>query len=300
MKRVALVVIVVIAAAVLGMYARGRVHGFNHVAGADDQSGQVRDEIRKSFTLQPGARVEVQGINGKVDVQTSDTKTADVYVLRTGNSSDDLGRREVIVEQTSDGLLIRGKLARPPGFWDHLKHLFHDNPTEDVTIKAPRQIALSLRGINGKVTAGDIEGALEAKGINGRVELGQANQSVEISGINGNISVALNKLGSRGARVSGVNGGVELRLANGLNADLSANGMNGSVRSEISDVTVDKEQFGSHYSARIGSGGVPITINGINGNVRLTRAESASTSMPADKNSSGQKPSSVPAPKSEQ
>jgi len=57
MKRVALVVIVVIAAAVLGMYVRGRVHGFNHVAGADDQSGQVRDEIRKSFTLQPGARV---------------------------------------------------------------------------------------------------------------------------------------------------------------------------------------------------------------------------------------------------
>ena len=299
MKRIAIIVIVVIAAAVLGMYARGRVHGFSHVAGAD-QSGQVRDEIRKSFTLRPGARVEVQGINGKVDVQTSDTRTADVYVLRTASSSDDLNRREVILEQTSDGLLIRAKQVSRPGFWDHLKHLFHDNPTEDVTIKAPRQIALSLRGINGKVTAGDIEGALEAKGINGRVELGQANQSVEISGINGNISVALNKLGSRGARVSGVNGGVELRLANGLNADLSANGMNGSVRSEISEVTIDKEQFGSHYSARIGSGGVPITINGINGNVRLTRAESASTSMPTDKNSSRQKPLSVPASKSEQ
>jgi hypothetical protein len=53
--------------------------------------------------------------------------------------------------------------------------------------------------------------------------------------------------------------------------------MNGSVRSETSDVTVDKEQYGSHYSAKIGNGGSPITISGINGNVRLTRTMVAAT-----------------------
>ena len=54
--------------------------------------------------------------------------------------------------------------------------------------------------------------------------------------------------------------------------------MNGNVRSEIPEVTVDKEEPGSRYSARIGSGGAPITISGINGNVRLTRGESPADS----------------------
>ena len=85
----------------------------------------------------------------------------------------------------------------------------------------------------------------------------------------------------RGVRVSGVNGGIELRLANGLNADLTAKGMNGNVRSEIPEVTVDKEEFGHSYSARIGSGGAPITISGINGNVRLIRGDSTATNSAA-------------------
>ena len=273
MKRVAIVVILVVAAAILGMWrAGGGVRqGLGRAVGMSNDSpqGEARDEIRKSFELSPGARVEVQGINGKVEITTSETKTAEVYVLRTARSQDALSRREVIVEQTANGLLVKSRQARHPGFWEHL---FGRNPKEEVTIKAPRNIALALKGINGQVTTGDIDGPLEAKGINGRVELGQANDSAEISGINGNISVGLTRLGDRGVRVNGVNGRIELKLASGLNADLTASGMNGNVRSEIPDVTVDKDPFGSHYSAHIGSGGAPIIIKGINGSVRLTRA----------------------------
>jgi DUF4097 and DUF4098 domain-containing protein YvlB len=284
MKRVLIVILLVIAAAVLGLWrsSGGVRQGLSRAVGASDSSqDDARDEIRKSFELQPGARVEVQGINGKVEITTSDTKTAEVYVLRTAKSRDALSRREVTVEQTANGLLVKARQARHPGFWDHL---FGNRPNEEVTIRAPRQIALALKGINGRVTSGDIDGPLEAKGINGRVELGQAIESAEISGINGNLSVLLNKLGDRGARVSGVNGRIELKLASGLNADLTASGINGNIRSETPDVTVEKDQFGSHYSANIGSGGAPITIKGINGSVRLTRAAvtAASTEKSAD------------------
>ena len=131
---------------------------------------------------------------------------------------------------------------------------------------------MALKGINGRVTTGDIDGAIEAKGINGRVELGQFSDSAEVNGINGDVSLVVGHLGSKGAHLSGINGAIELKLPSGLNADLAAHGMNGSVRSELPDVTVDKNEFGSRYSARIGTGGAPIEISGINGNVRLTRA----------------------------
>ncbi|MDX6530138.1 MAG: hypothetical protein QOH41_2428 [Blastocatellia bacterium] len=297
MKRVLIVVILVVGAATLGLWrSHGGVRGLSKAAGmSEDSQGEARDEIRKSFELQPGARLEVQGINGKVDIQTSDTKTAEVYVLRTAKNSGSLTRREVIIEQTATGLLVRGRDARHAGFWEHL---FGSNLNEEVTIKAPRQIALALKGINGRVTTGDIDGTLEAKGINGRIELGQAGVWAEISGINGSIAVGLKQLGERGASISSVNGGIELRLANGLNADLTARGMNGNVRSEIADVTVDKEEPGSRYSAHIGTGGAPITLSGINGNVRLTRDPAASSAANEKKPASEKAAKSAPDVKS--
>lgn len=277
MKRVAIVAVLVLAAAALGLWrSNGGVRqGLSRVVGAAgrEEQGDLKEEIRKTFELQPGARVEITGINGKVDVETSDTKTAEVYVLRTAGSRDAMNRREVTVEQTATGLIVKGRQISH-GFFEHL---FGTKANEDVTIRAPRAIVLAIRGVNGHVTSGDVDGAIEAKGINGKVELGAANDAAELTGINGNVSVGLNKLGNVGARVSGINGNIELRLGNELNADLIAKGMNGSVRSEISNVTVDKDEYGSHYTAKIGSGGSAITISGINGNVRLTRTVLAAT-----------------------
>jgi hypothetical protein len=87
----------------------------------------------------------------------------------------------------------------------------------------------------------------------------------------------LNSLTDTGARVSGVNGNIELKLAHGFNAQLTAKGMNGNVRSEIPGVTIEKDDHGSRYSARIGNGGPPLTFSGVNGNVRLTPANLVAT-----------------------
>ena len=270
MKRVLIVVVLIVCAAVLGLWrSHGGVRaGFNRVVGgsADAATAPTVDEVRKTFDLKPGEKVWIQGINGRVEIQTSDTKTAEVYVKRTGDNPNSLQRRQLIVEQNADGLLVRSRQVFN-GVWDHL---FGKDPKEEVTIKAPRDIALSLRGINARVYSGDVSGRLEINGLNGDAQMGQIGDSAELNGINGRIAVGLNKLSERGLHIHGVNGGVELRLAPGLNADLTANGMNGNVKSEIADVSVEKENW-SHYSARIGTGGPDIEISGVNGNVRLTR-----------------------------
>ena len=73
-----------------------------------------------------------------------------------------------------------------------------------------------------------------------------------------------------------------MRITDGLNADLEAHGMNGSVRSDIAEIVVDKSEHGHKYFAHIGTGGNPITVSGVNGNVRLTRATIASTTAVAE------------------
>jgi hypothetical protein len=290
MKRVLIVVALLVIAAVLGLWrSHGGVRaGLNRVVnGAGDSASQAAsgDEIRKTFELRPGERVWIQGINGRVEIQTSDTTTAEVYVKRTGDNANSLQRRQMIVEQNADGVLVRSKQVFS-GVWDHL---FGRDPKEEVIIKAPRQIALLFKGINGRVYSTDIDGSLELKGLNGRAELGQVSDSCTINGINGSVVVGLNKLGDRGAQIHGVNGGIELRLAPGLNADLTAKGMNGSVKSEIAEVTVEKTDW-SRYSARIGNGGPEIEIKGINGNVRLTRSDKPATASSDVNKSKAPKP----------
>jgi hypothetical protein len=280
MKRVLLVVALVIIAAVAGIvrsHTRISRDGLQFkVTPANQSSAEMRDEIRKSYELSPGAEVQVTGINGAVNVETSDTRTAEVYIVRTGHDTGALERRKIVVDSTPTSLTIHSQKG-DAGFWDRI---FGSNPTETVTLKLPRQISLAAKGINGAVLVGNLDGSIVVNGVNGKVEVGQASGSAEFGGINGNISVALQSLDRGGMRLRGINGNIELRLANTVNADLEARGMNGSVRSEVPEISVEKSDHGNKYFAHIGAGGNEIKVSGINGNVRLIRAI-ATAAVPA-------------------
>lgn len=272
-KRALAVILLIVAAAVAGTMTRSRrSDGSGGTSASGEQQQQPQSsETHESYKLQPGAEVLVKGINGKVEVITSDTDTAEISIQRNARSEEELSRREIIIEHTDSSLTVRGEHRKSggSGFWNFWKH--NNNGNEIVTLRLPRRIALTARGINGKVTVGEVEGDVAISGVNGKVEVSQTSASTEVSGVNGAVLVAVKQLGEHGLRVSGVNGRVELRLREGLNADLQANGMNGAVTSEMPDVVVQKDENRSSYSAHIGTGGTPITLSGINGGVKLTR-----------------------------
>ena len=283
MKRIILVVFLVVIAGVAGVvrsHSRGGSTWPLVINGHKQSAGDVRDEIRKSYELAPGTRVEVSGINGWVKIETSDSKTADIYIERSGASQEVLNRRKITIDNAPSGLIIRGE--KTDGSF--LSRMFGSSPTEHVTLKLPRQISLLTRGVNGSINVGEIDGAVEVHGINGKVDIAQASGSAEFNGINGNISVGLKQL-DRGVDVHGINGNIELRLGEGVNADLDAHGMNGKVTSDLPNVVVDKSHHGS-YSAQIGKGGTSISASGINGNIRLTRMMGASTETDESKSGS--------------
>lgn len=253
-------------AAIAGIVARSSSRAELTGFVSHHNSGDVRQEIRQSYELSPGARVEVAGINGPVKIETSDTKTAEVYIERTASSQEALDRRKVTVEADANGLRIRGE-KESNGFFSRI---FGDSAGERVTLKLPRQISLLAKGINGGLSASDIEGGAEVSGINGKVQIASTNGKTSFKGVNGSIVVGLKKIDVDGVTLSGINGNIELQLASSLNADFDAKGMNGRVISDLPNVTVDKSKRGTYW-ARIGSGGIGITAKGINGNIRLTR-----------------------------
>jgi hypothetical protein len=275
MKKIILVVLLLGIAGVAGVvrsHTKSGRSAWPLVINSDKQAASnVREEIRKSFQLDSGARVEVAGINGWVKIETSDSKTADVYIERFGESQEVLNRRKVIVEATAGTLTIRTEKVDS----NLLTRLFGSAPREQVTLRLPRQVSLIASGVNGSVTTGAIDGPVEVHGVNGTVDVAQAIGSAELSGINGNISFGLRQL-SKEVNIHGINGNIELRLGEGVNAALDAHGMNGRVTSDLPDVVVDRSHHGS-YSAQIGKGGSAISASGINGDIRLTRIATAAS-----------------------
>jgi DUF4097 and DUF4098 domain-containing protein YvlB len=272
MKKIILVVLLVAVAGIAGVVrsrarTTGGIRNWSQVVDGDkSSSSDLREEIRKSYELSPGARVEVAGINGGVKIETSDSKTAEVYVERTGKSQEVLARRKVTVDATADSLTIRAESANTGLF----ARLFGSSPTERVTLRLPRQVSLVARGINGSLNTGEIDGAVNVTGVNGKIDIAQASGAATFKGINGNIAVALKQIDRGGVDLTGINGNIELRLNDGVNADLEAHGMNGNVVSDLPNVRIDKSRHG-HYTAQIGSGGNSINASGINGNIWLTR-----------------------------
>ena len=275
MKRIVILILLVLIAGVAGMVvrssSRGTVAELRELVSHQD-GGTVTDEIRQTYQLSPGARVELSSLNGAVRIETSDRATAEVYIQRTAPSQEALSRRKVTIEADGNSLRIRGEKS-DAGFFSRL---FGSQGSERVTLKLPRQISLYAKGVNGPLSAGDIDGAVEVSGVNGRVQIGTAVGHAMFKGINGTVVVGLKKLEQNGVTLSGINGNIELQLGADVNADFDAHGMNGSVTSDLPNVSIDKSRRGN-YSARIGNGGTEITAKGINGNIRFTRGAIAAT-----------------------
>ena len=265
MKRIIVAVVLVALAGIAGIVARSHSKSeFKEFV--SHNVGDVKENIRQSYELAPGAQVELLGLNGSVTIETSDSKTAEVAIERTADSQESLDRRRVTIEASAGSLRIRGEKANS-GFFGRL---FGSEASERVTLKLPRQVSLLSKGINGAVTVGELNGSVEMAGVNGRIQIARAAGTARFKGINGNIVVGLGRLDQEGIRLSGINGNIDLQLPADANADLEARGINGRVVSDLPNVSIEKTSKHGNYSARIGSGGTAIEAKGINGNIRLS------------------------------
>lgn len=241
-------------------------HGGDDDAAAHAPAGSSEQRVNETYELAEDAHVEVVGINGPVSIEAVDGTTAEVQVTTTAGSARDVADHQITIEHTESSLIVRGKGKRGSGFWRWMRG--GGNARHTVVLKIPRTVELAVRGTNGRVTVGEMEGAVQVAGSNGRVEIGGAHGGMEVSGVNGGVTLTVNELGKEGMHVNGINGVVEFRLGSGVNADLNFNGVNGQITVEAPNVEV-QEQKRSKLRGRVGTGGADIKANGINGGVRL-------------------------------
>lgn len=233
-----------------------------------------KEEIRRKFKLAAESSISVNNINGSVTVQTADTDTAEVLIVRSAKTQEDLQNyRKVKIEESGNKLRI--------GIENDRKSLFSalgkiPEGRQRVIVKIPRQVNYNSYNVSGDITLGEIRGRVGLHEINGQIKAERIAGPTEIGNVNGNIEATFAQLDGKGVEVFDVNGNIELRFEGTVNADLSAWSITGQLNPELPDVqTRDEEQSRGRLKARIGTGGTQIRVSGINGNVNLLKADKA-------------------------
>jgi hypothetical protein len=270
--RIFLAVILVAGAAFAGRWMNRAV--------SPSAPGGTRDETRQTFRLAAGAHVEVSRINGTVEVRTADTDTAEVHIVRTGGSAEDLEYGRVAVECSPESLVVRGERSRGGGLWHRIWN-GGGQVRQEVTLTLPRGVELSASHVNGALNVGELEGSVEVSHVNGRVEVAQSAGRSQVSHVNGGVRVGVARLGDEGMEVSHVNGNVEVRLKQLVNADVEAEGHNGALTLNVPNVTMQERLNRSYTRARFGTGGTPVEIRRVNGNIRFESDATAGAAQAA-------------------
>lgn len=239
--RIFVVILLVAASAVAGRLMNKTV--------SRQAAGQ--DETRQTFRLEPGARIEVRGINGAVEVTTSETDTAEVRVVRTADSADDLEYGHVEVEGSPGYLSVVGHNGGAR-VWRWLQG--RGRVRQQVTLALPRGVELSASRVNGQVRVGEIDGSVEVAHVNGRVEVAQASGRFEVSHVNGNVRLGVSRPGARALDVGHVNVNVEIRLKQLVDADIEVERQNGGLSLNVPNVTMQERRNRSNSRARLGAG----------------------------------------------
>jgi HEAT repeat protein len=231
----------------------------------DDRNQTEREELRQTYQLSPGARVELSNIDGAVTIDTTDGTSAEVVVK---SYSYDANPRKLSVEQSGSSLVLRGPERKLKGEGD-----WSDGTRHTVRLTLPRRVNLVMTNVRDSVRAGELDGTVKLDGVAGRVGIAQATGSAEIANVSGSVSMGLARLAGRGVSVSNVAGRVTLRFIDDVNAQLQTSGVKGKVYVELPNVAVEGEMSKSDFRAKVGTGGAALTVSDVTGTVRLAKGQ---------------------------
>jgi DUF4097 and DUF4098 domain-containing protein YvlB len=243
---------------------------------------EEKQTIRKTFPA--AARIEVDNVNGAVSLKGSDTREIRVTAYETisADTQDRIAqaRSEVKVEMTEENNKLRVYVDGP--FRGRSSGRRDYKARYDIEIEAPRDSAIWLRTVNGKINVANVAAGYDVESVNGRVDLLDLAGSGRAYSLNGGVKATFRANPREASYFGALNGQVEVCFQPGLSADVSVKTFNGQVYSDFpftalpaAAASVERRGGTTVYRAnrsmrvRIASGGPEIKLESFNGNISI-------------------------------
>ena len=219
------------------------VTGDFEIGVTDGDSAQITFVIERSSAFAPDAQIKV--------LKTADGVLACVLYAADGSCS------------ASE---YKGGNAYSNGFFKFGR----GGTTVRGKILLPRGVRLDVESTNGDITVSAATSDVVATTTNGDVEVRGARRGVQVTTTNGDIEIGLDSIAAAVAAAS-TNGDVRVIVPSTLSASVKMNTTNGELDLGLPGTIVSKTA--KQLVATLGGvGGQPITINTVNGDIKLRSA----------------------------
>jgi len=221
----------------------------------------ISKEFNQSYTLQAGGSLELQNVNGTVDVQGWDRDVVEVHAVKTAKHREsDLERVSIEVDARPDAVSISTRYPQNEGV----------EVAVDYTIHVPHGAHVEHIGtVNGTLRIAGVEAVEDLHTVNGNIEVFEAGGSVHAHTTNGNVHLEMAHLPDKaGAFAETTNGSLVLAVPSDMQADLEARCLNGNFSSEL-PMTMESNQRPREMHGKLGRGGAPIHLRTVNGGIRV-------------------------------
>lgn len=238
-------------------------------------AGKATDQWTRTYALTPGGRIEIINVNGRITAEASDGSSVEVVADRTAKASTDEAAADLLAKiemrEEVGGERVRVEVRAP--------RLFGASGHEiKWTVKVPRGIAVDLRTVNGGVKMTGLDGEVRARTTNGGITgYALAATSLDAAVTNGGVEIDMVRALTSGSfEIEAVNGGVSLSLPPESRADIVGKCVNGGISTSGLTLETVGEQTRRRLEARLNGGGARVSLETVNGGVRIGRAAAAS------------------------
>lgn len=234
----------------------------------------------KSITVTrtwPAANIEnvrIFEVDGGILVEAAETNEISLVAVATGSNLQTAADKENqgLFETSIDGDTLRiGRRERKKGKKFNIRFLWdRDRMRVQYTLKVPREMALDMGTVNGKIATRGIEGETEATTVNGSidVEVTGANE-LEAESVNGRVKAKF-LTSFQGAKFSTVNGGVEAILPQNASFSVDLAQVNGDFEASF-PLSINSNPGRRRVSGEVNGGQHELKITTVNGDVELAQ-----------------------------
>jgi hypothetical protein len=228
---------------------------------------EARDTWTRSYTVRPGALLEVNETNGLVQVDAGDGDAIVVNATRIMKAPTEDAAKAMLAEFTiaesitADRVMLDGTEKSTSLGSNRSRRV-------EYRITVPRSTAVTIRSVNSEIKVTGIAGVLHVASTNGQITGSGLGNGADIRLVNGEIRLDLAKLGESGVRCQTTVGQIVVTVPADTKATIAANVTVGEIRTEKLSVTI-REQTGRSLTGTIGGGGPDIRLDAVTGEVRL-------------------------------
>ena len=237
---------------------------------AMNSTADVTHTEEMTYGVKPGARISVENINGDIRV-TGGGERVVVLAHKKADEQEDLDKLKVVVDASEDYVRIETRHPKQEGSWFNWGD--GDSGSVSYELTVPADVALdAIETVNGDVTIEKVSGTVKAGAVNGGLEITNLVGDVHLETVNGSIDAYFDKLdGDQRVDVETVNGKIALRVPANTSARVTAETVNGSIDADDFGLEPEKGFVGRDLSGRIGEGDARISLDTVNGSIRLRK-----------------------------